>query len=528
MDVVTDVVVPDVPGFELGAVLGRGATSEVWAAVREADGRRVAVKVTGADPELTDAAVREAAVSARVASEHVLAVEACVPLPDGRTALVMPLLDGGSLAALVRARGHLSPGEVVTVLAPVASALGRLHAAGVVHGDVSPGNVLLDLDGRPVLADLGLGRVVGEADTPVWGTEGHLAPEVLLGADPSPAADVYALGALGWMCLAGEVPGAPGLRPTLAEVNRAGEGAAPLLAVVESAVAPRARERPSADDLAWALFEAAQAAPLHLVDGTDDVSSVTYRLRAAAGAPDGPEDDASSSGRSPVARAAATVERAGGLVRGLRPRSRRRARHGAGTRRSPLLVGAAALLGAAVAVVGVLAVPRAAEPTVSVRAPVTSSGAPAVTGSGTSTVMPQQASAPGDDPRLDRAVDARPDAVLRTLADARARAWAEADPEQLGEAFTTGPMLERDARGVAELRRTGLRYDGLRYTVTEVRVVRSAESAATVRARLGTTGYAVAGGRTAVSHREAQAAQEVVVELVRDERGWRMADLRSA
>ena len=125
------------------------------------------------------------------------------------------------------------------MLAPVASALGRLHDLGVVHGDVSPGNVLLDLDGRPVLGDLGLGHVVGEVSPGVWGTDGYVAPEVLLGGDPTPACDVYALGALGWLCLSGTVPGPPGLRPELAEVSRAGEGSEPVVAALAAAVSRR-------------------------------------------------------------------------------------------------------------------------------------------------------------------------------------------------------------------------------------------------------------------------------------------------
>jgi len=106
---------PAVPGHELGALLARGGTSEVWAGVALDDGRRVAVKVVHADVALVEAAAREAAVSAAAASAHVVAVEACVELPDGRVALVMPHLLGGALDGLVRARGHLSPGEVVTV-----------------------------------------------------------------------------------------------------------------------------------------------------------------------------------------------------------------------------------------------------------------------------------------------------------------------------------------------------------------------------------------------------------------------------
>ncbi|MGL5862136.1 MAG: serine/threonine-protein kinase, partial [Phycicoccus sp.] len=278
---------PAVEGVEVGKLLARGGTSEVWAGVRVADGRPMAVKVLHADPEAVELAAREAAVTARAANAHVVAVEAVLPLDDGRVALLMPQLRGGSLDGVVRARGHLGPGEVVTVLAPIASALGRLHGMGVVHGDVSPGNVLLDLDGRPVLADLGLGQVLGEVSPGVWGTEGYVAPEVLLGADPSPAADVYAVGALGWLCLSGAVPGPPGLRPSLQQVNRAGEGSAAVVEVVEAAVDADPTTRPDADTLAWALFQAAEPAPLDLVRGGDETSAVTYRLRAAAGrAPD--------------------------------------------------------------------------------------------------------------------------------------------------------------------------------------------------------------------------------------------------
>ena len=276
---------PQVPGYELGRLLARGGTSEVWAAVALDGGRRVAVKLVHADLGALEAAAREAAVSARAASAHVVAVEACVELADGRVAVVMPHLRGGALDAVVRARGHLSPGEVVTVLAPVASALGRLHDLGVVHGDVSPGNVLLELDGRPVLGDLGLGHVVGEVSPGVWGTDGYVAPEVLLGGDPTPASDVYALGALGWLCLSGTVPGPPGLRPELAEVSRAGEGSEPVVAALAAAVSADPADRPGAHELAWLLFGAAEPEPLRLVHGDDEVSAVTYRLRAAAGRP---------------------------------------------------------------------------------------------------------------------------------------------------------------------------------------------------------------------------------------------------
>jgi hypothetical protein len=486
---------PEVPGVELGALLGRGASSEVWEGVLLHGARPVAVKVAGGDAEAAESAVREAAVAARVAAEHVLGVEACTALADGRVALVMPLMRGGSLAALVRARGHLGPGEVVTVLAPLASALGRLHAAGVVHGDVSPGNVLLDLDGRPVLADLGVGRVLGEAPAAVWGTPGHVAPEVLMGAEPSAASDVYALGALGWLCLAGEVPGAPGLRPDLTSVCRAGAGSAALVAAVEAAVHPRADERPGADELAWLLFGAAEPEPLHLVAGDDDVSAVTYRLRAAAG-------------RAPVAEARPSAGRHRGARTAGRPvsvarRLRWRALLGA--------VGAAVVL----AVLGVLASTALREgPARAAPAPPPVPGAPAPA------AVPQ-------DPRGDpRAPAERADRLLGVLADARARAYREADPGHLaGAAMPDGALWVRDRAAVQQLVAAGLRYEGLRYVVADVTTVQVGERDAVLRARVGTSAYRVAGTGPAVE-RPADPGAVVLVDLTRSADGWRVVDIR--
>lgn len=100
---------PAVPGFELGERIGVGATSEVWAAVSEAGGRRVAVKVVHADLAELDAAAREAALSAVAASAHVVHVEACLPLVDGRVALVMPWLQGVPSAISSRRVATSSP-----------------------------------------------------------------------------------------------------------------------------------------------------------------------------------------------------------------------------------------------------------------------------------------------------------------------------------------------------------------------------------------------------------------------------------
>ena len=565
--------VPDVPGFELGELIARGGTSEVWAGVAVADGRRVAVKVVHAGIGAVEAAAREASVSAQVASAHVVPVEGCVELADGRLAVVMPHLRGGSLDRLVRARGHLAPGEVVTVLAPVASALGRLHDLGVVHGDVSPGNVLLDLEGRPLLGDLGLGHVLGEVSPGVWGTEGYVAPEVLLGADPGPASDVYGIGALGWWCLTGSVPGAPGLRPRLGDVSLAGPGAEPLVRVLDTALDPHAASRPGAHELASSLFHVAPAQPLDLVRGGDEVSAVTYRLRAAAGREEG---GAGPTGRlaraadalrrrTPVRRASEVGSTAAqrsaptGAWRERRaPTSRRRPDRGPGpdlvevsrgrgrhgrphvggrlARVGVRVVGPAALVAA---LVGVLVLAVAAlgpwdglaqarssgqgGESVPVRE-VSAGSAPAVPRTGRSVTGPAHAP---DDPRADpSAPTTRPAALLQALADARASAWREATASMLHAVDAPGSAAAvRDTAAVTDLARSGLRYTGLRYVVGEAETVSASAEAAVVRARIDTGAYAVAGpaGSTA---RVAAPGEPVLVDLVRTDVGWRVSDLR--
>lgn len=120
------------------------------------------------------------------------------------------LLDGGSLEELVRAHNTLSLAETVTVVLPMAQLLGYLHGQQVVHGDISPMNILFDIQGRPVLSDLGSVRAIGHAFAHD-GTPGFVAPEILKDPDTveglGAPADIYSLGAIGWFCLTATVPG---------------------------------------------------------------------------------------------------------------------------------------------------------------------------------------------------------------------------------------------------------------------------------------------------------------------------------
>src|SRR5689334_6106891 len=130
---------PRVPGYLVGDLIGRGGVGAVWAASRVGDGRQVAVKVVPvARPEQAHAVARELAVLGRVGVDGLVGFHEAVGLAGDppAVALVLDDLGGGSLERALRARGHLSVGESVTVLTPVARALAGLHALGVVHGDV--------------------------------------------------------------------------------------------------------------------------------------------------------------------------------------------------------------------------------------------------------------------------------------------------------------------------------------------------------------------------------------------------------
>jgi len=268
---------PSVPGYDVVGPLAQGGSGTVWSAT-DASGGAVAIKVVpAADDE--DALV-ELAVLGRIRDPHLVRLHEAIALPSGEVALVLDHLTGGTVGSVVRARGHLATGEVVTVLSPIASTLARLHGVGVVHGDVSPDNVLLDLDGRPFLADLGVARIAGEHSSEIRGTEGFVAPEIALGAMPTAASDVHALGALAWFCLTGSAPDLAAVRGRLAD--RVPGLPDDLVTAVEGALRIRPEGRPSADELALALFESAPAEPLVLAEGGDDVSLLTRRIRAAA------------------------------------------------------------------------------------------------------------------------------------------------------------------------------------------------------------------------------------------------------
>ena len=170
-------------------------------------GAAVAVKVLVAgDPERQ---AREAALLGELDHPHLVRLVEVVHQPrrggEARVALVLELLAGGSLAALLARRGRLRPGEVVTAVAPVAAALAHAHEHGVVHGDLSPGNIVFTAEGRPVLTDLGVARVLGETAAGEV-TPAYVDPTVARGGAPGPASDVFGVAAAAFHALTGVAP----------------------------------------------------------------------------------------------------------------------------------------------------------------------------------------------------------------------------------------------------------------------------------------------------------------------------------
>ncbi|GGX08227.1 serine/threonine-protein kinase PkaB [Streptomyces malachitofuscus] len=200
-------------------ILGRGSAGTVW--LGEGPDGPVAVKLLredlSSDQELVGRFVQERTALLGLEHPHVVSVRDLVV--DGNDlALVMDLVRGTDLRTRLDRERRLAPEAAVAIVADVADGLAAAHAAGVVHRDVKPENVLLDMQGplgpggshRALLTDFGVAKLI---DTPrrtratkIIGTPDYLAPEIVEGLPPRASVDIYALATVLYELLAGFTP----------------------------------------------------------------------------------------------------------------------------------------------------------------------------------------------------------------------------------------------------------------------------------------------------------------------------------
>ncbi|SNX63443.1 serine/threonine protein kinase [Streptomyces sp. TLI_55] len=203
--------------YRLGAVLGRGGMGTVWRAEDETLGRIVAVKElrfpSSIDEEekrrLITRTLREAKAIARIRNTSAVTVFDVVD-EDDRPWIVMELVEGKSLAEVIREDGLLEPKRAAEVGLAVLDVLRSAHRQGILHRDVKPSNVLISEDGRVVLTDFGIAQVEGDPSITstgmLVGAPSYISPERARGHKPGPAADLWSLGGLLYAAVEGVPP----------------------------------------------------------------------------------------------------------------------------------------------------------------------------------------------------------------------------------------------------------------------------------------------------------------------------------
>ncbi len=260
--------------YRLAERLGGGGMGVVWRAHDERLRRTVAVKEVILPPSLDDdrleeirrRTMREGRIAAKLHHPQLTTVYDVVE-DDGRPYLVMEYLPSTSLSRLLSERGTLPPGEVARIGAQAAAALASAHAAGVVHRDVKPGNILVGDENTVKLTDFGVSRVVedvtGTATGTFVGTPAYLAPEVARGKDVTFASDVYALGATLYAAVEGSSPAGSSDNAMLL-LHRVASGvveppkkAGPLAGVLMRLLSADPDQRPTMEEARAALDEVA-------------------------------------------------------------------------------------------------------------------------------------------------------------------------------------------------------------------------------------------------------------------------------
>jgi serine/threonine protein kinase len=206
--------------YVLEEIIGRGAMGQVWRG-RDRDGHRLAFKLLRPelteDPKVVQRFVQERSILTSIEHPNVVSMRDLVVEGD-TLAIVMDLVDGGDLRTLLSSTRTLPAVRVAELGAGIAAGLAAVHAAGVIHRDVKPENVLVDgafEPGRPRLTDFGIAKFVQQEgssgrSTMLVGTPQYIAPELVDGQEPTAATDLYALGVMLYELVCGVTPFAGG------------------------------------------------------------------------------------------------------------------------------------------------------------------------------------------------------------------------------------------------------------------------------------------------------------------------------
>lgn len=268
--------------YRLTEHLGSGAMGTVWQAHDERLHRTVAVKRLMVQPGLSQVeaneargrAMREGRIAARL--QHPNAVTVYDVVEDaGQPVLIMEYVPSRSLATILASHGPLPPVEAARIGAQVALGLSAAHAAGIVHRDIKPGNVLLANDGVVKITDFGISRATGDvtvtATGMLAGTPAYLAPEVAKGEPPGPPSDVFSLASTLYAAVEGTPPFGTGdnalavLHAVAACRVAPPQHAGPLTALLMRMLRAKPDERPTMVEVSRALSAIAAGQPPHLV-----------------------------------------------------------------------------------------------------------------------------------------------------------------------------------------------------------------------------------------------------------------------
>ncbi|MFE5837925.1 PASTA domain-containing protein [Arthrobacter sp. NPDC056493] len=197
--------------YQVKSRLARGGMSTVYVATDQRLDRDVALKVLHPhlvnDGNFLDRLAREARAAAKLSHPHVVGV--LDQGHDGDTAyLVMEYIKGHTLRDVINSKGALSPRLALALIDPVVEGLGAAHAAGLIHRDVKPENVLIADDGRIKIGDFGLARAVTTSTSTgaLIGTVAYLSPELVLGKPADARSDIYSTGIMLFEMLTGRQP----------------------------------------------------------------------------------------------------------------------------------------------------------------------------------------------------------------------------------------------------------------------------------------------------------------------------------